>query len=88
MQVYFDDTDHYQWLFGQNIQTSIVNAWRDAYTSYGWHAIARFLKSGSVPYAYALPKHKDLSKYRTIVSYANHPLKFVYRVTQRAVVSN
>jgi hypothetical protein len=86
IQVYFDDTDHYQKLVGQDLQISIVDAWNDAYISYGWRTIARFLKSGSIPYAYALPKNKDLSKYRTIVSYANHPLKFVYRVTQRAVV--
>lgn len=43
------------------------------------------LRAGEVPYAYVFPKHKDLSRYRPIVSYAQAPHRVILRSVARGL---
>jgi hypothetical protein len=85
-EVFYDDRTHYVDLTNQIHPKSVLNAWQKAYYVYKWTSVARLRKFGSLPYAYATPKNKDLTRYRSIISYANHPLKLVYGVAQRAII--
>jgi hypothetical protein len=46
---------------------------------------AKYRKNGRLPYAYVLPKNKDISRCRPVVSYYNHPHKRLLNLCSRAV---
>jgi hypothetical protein len=85
-EVFYADHSHYVNLTDQLLPKNVLHAWQKAHYVYKWNTVARFRKAGTLPYAYATPKNKDLSRYRSIISYADHPLKLVYAVAQRAVI--
>lgn len=42
-------------------------------------------RKGKLDYAYLLPKNKDLTRDRPIVSYTHHPLKRLFNIAARAL---
>jgi hypothetical protein len=67
-------------------EEEIVNGWKKAYDGHKWHSVAPLCTYGSVPYSYVIPKFKDLSRNRPIISYRTHPLRKVFKVALRALV--
>lgn len=78
------DTRHYE--FPNISTTDILLKLKQAYLQQGWISIERYDKNGTVPYAYAIPKFKDVTRFRPIVSYCTQPLRRVDSVAQRALV--
>ena len=44
-----------------------------------------YYSKGSIPYAYILPKNKDVYKFRPVVSYFSHPFKKLFNLSARAI---
>lgn len=61
----------------------VLNIWKRHVKSMEFDT--RWNKKGTLPYAYGIPKEKDLNKFRPIVSYANHPLKRLLNTTGRII---
>ena len=80
-------TIHYEKLPFQDNQL-ILDQWEFDYDKNSWDTIAP-IKTGpsnTVPFAHLLPKNKDTSRSRQIVSYAKHPLRLITSVAQRAIM--
>ena len=43
------------------------------------------MRKGSVPYAYVQPKHKDVTRFRPIISYSATPQRSLLRIVARAL---
>ena len=48
--------------------------------------LGNFNHKGYIPYAYAIPKDKDTSRFRPVVSYFKHPLKLIYNRAARGLL--
>ena len=62
-----------------------MDLFKSHYTSLNLEKIQTFSTNKSVPYAYILPKFKDIERMRPIVSYYNHPLKKSLNLASRAL---
>lgn len=63
-----------------------VKEWKNVYAVNKWKKFGAFSSSPkNFPYAYTLPKNKDLSAHRPIVSYACHPMRAMYNRVARAI---
>lgn len=86
-EMYINDTTHYTKQTGITSEL-LLQQWEWHYDVKNWREIAVF-KGGakmSIPFAHILPKFKDPSRYRVIVSYAHHPLRTVMWVCQKAIM--
>ena len=85
--MYLQDPVHYETLPNISAQL-ILDQWEWDFDMRNWGTIAHFRRGDtvSIPYAHLLPKFKDTSRYRQIVSYFKHPLKKVMSVAQRAIM--
>ena len=64
----------------------ILTSWKQLYHNCeAAMSLGKFNFSGDLPYAYAIPKDKDKTRFRPIVSYCNHPLKWIYNRAARAI---
>ncbi len=81
-----DDLEHYDNVTARMSEQEILDKMLATFIQERWERLARYNKNGKLPYAYAVYKNKDVSRLRTIVSFYQHPLKFVYRVVQRALL--
>ena len=81
MEMYVEDKLCYEPIPGIDPQM-ILDEWAWVYDKNGWETIAPIERgeSSSVPFAHLLPKFKDTSRYRQIVSYAKHPVRSVMSV--------
>jgi hypothetical protein len=61
----------------------IKQEWQNIFNKNHWKRFTSF--NGSLPYAYVMPKNKDLEKIRPIVSYSVHPLRPMLRRASRAL---
>ena len=86
-QTFVDDVTHYEPIPALEKQM-IIDEWAWIYDTKDWDGIAPLDRksTASVPFAHILPKFKDLSRYRPIVSYAKHPLRRLMSVAQRAIM--
>jgi hypothetical protein len=84
--VFLDDSRHYVASEQDRTKIQTLSDFQEAYHLNGWRSISVLRSSCDLPYGYAIPKAKDLSRFRPIVSYFKHPLKRVFQVTQRAVM--
>src|SRR6185437_1225272 len=50
-----------------------------------WYRITNWYRNGTIPYVYIIPKFKDLSKFRPLVSYFNHPLRNLFAIAGSAM---
>ena len=86
-RIFIDDAAHYEPI--HHIETQlIIDEWAWVFDTKRWDTIAP-IDSGqtaSVPFAHILPKAKDTTRYRPIVSYARHPIRKVMSVCQRALM--
>ncbi len=55
------------------------------YESINGSYYGKYNYSGTLGYAYCLPKHKNLERIRPIVSFCNHPLKHILRIVGRCL---
>lgn len=78
----FPKDPHYERHIEDN--EAILKRWRRTHVHNKWQKFGRFAK-WKLPYAYALPKNKDLNKTRPIVSYATHPMRVMLRRASRAL---
>ena len=87
MSMYIQDNVHYEVLPRMDRQL-ILDQWEWEYDMRTWDSIALFNKgkTATLPYAHLIPKQKDFSRFRQIVSYFRHPLKKVMSVAQRALL--
>ena len=65
-------------------EIQIMKLWLDKYKQIQVD-LGRINKKGKIPYAYAIPKFKNLLRYRPIMSYAQHPLRRIYNLVSRAL---
>ena len=86
-KMFIDDIIHYEPLPHLRVPM-IIDEWSWVYDTKGWDTIAPIVRgdNAQVPFAHILPKSKDTTRYRPIVSYAKHPLKKVMSVCQRAIM--
>ena len=63
---------------------NILKGWFTQYKSININ-LGNINKKGQIPYAYIIPKFKDLSRYRPIVSYSSHPLVNIFNVVSRGL---
>ena len=63
--------------------SAVLSQWRQRFR--GMQHLG-LLRSGSMPYAYIIPKHKDVLRFRPIVSYADAPHRVMLRSTARGLM--
>ena len=79
-----DDPDHYE-KTGLTT-TEVMGKFEDFHKKNNLNKIKVFHgKTRSIPYSYCLPKSKDITRIRPIVSYYKHPLKESYNYASRAL---
>ena len=64
---------------------TVMDIFKSNFTSLNLDRVHTFSTKKSVPYAYVLPKFKDIERMRPIVSYYNHPLKKSLNLASRAL---
>jgi hypothetical protein len=84
-RVFCDDTKHYE-MITERTSEQILAGIKLSFVQNGWFSVATLSRAVGLPYGYAVPKAKDLSRNRPIVSYVRHPLKNVFRVAQKAIM--
>lgn len=62
----------------------ITRQWKSTFVYKKWSAMGAF-EGKSLPYAYDMPKNKDLAKRRPIVSYCVHPMRNLLQRASRAL---
>lgn len=68
-------------------EKNLLQQWIDVAKQKGWTKIARSnTTTAGFPYGYALPKDKDVSRYRPIVSCRNHPLARLFNLVARGLM--
>jgi hypothetical protein len=83
--VFINDEKHYEQLHQKPAET-ILRDLKNSFHENHWSSVSNLRYLSSLPYGYAIPKAKDLDRLRPIISYVRHPLKNVFRVTQRALM--
>jgi hypothetical protein len=73
---------HYHVL--QTDTQSTLEAQRNVYQQFRMDKVAKWQPNGDLPYAYILPKMKDLTKSRPVVACVNHPSRTTLRVAAKA----
>lgn len=79
----FRDDPHYAQLNGTDPK-SILKQWRRTFNSKKWRRFGNW-RGTQLPYCYAMPKNKDIRKWRPIVSYCVHPMRVVLQRAGRAL---
>ena len=78
------DNSHYK--LSNKTKAEIISIWKQLYyDNTAAMKLGKFNFYGSIPYAYAIPKDKDKSRFRPIASYAKHPLKWIYNRAARGL---
>lgn len=83
---FIQDSGHYESAYDHVTDESLVKLYIETFYHKQWKGIAPLRAKGTIPYAYVVPKFKDLNRNRPLISYFNHPLKNVFQVTQRALM--
>jgi hypothetical protein len=66
---------------------NLLQQWIDTARARGWTKLARTdTATAGFPYGYAIPKDKDVSRYRPIVSCRHHPLARLFNIAARALM--
>ena len=83
-KLFIEDTEHFIRI-NDTPEDELIDFMYATFIESEWEKISSFDHKGSLPYAYAVYKNKDITRLRTIVSYYSHPLKKVFQIVQRAL---
>ena len=65
----------------------IIDSWKTTFDIHRWNKIFPWRSKGTLPYGYILPKDKDITRDRPIISYASHPARSLLNTISRAILA-
>jgi hypothetical protein len=86
----FVNDDHYLHITNKS-SINIIEQFRKEFSrrryplSQSWYKLCNWYRFGKLPYAYINYKHKDTNKFRPIMSFAQHPMRSLYKLGGKAL---